>query len=108
MGEKKFEIIRRRPVKLDSNEKEAIRAEVARLLKEILKTLLDQPDKACVSVEQGDRTTIFAIDVVQADFGRLLGSRGRNIEALRVLVNSLCGKHDIRGIIQVKNEDRFF
>lgn len=110
MGEKKLDVIRRPATQKNFTEaeKDAVRAEVMRLLEDILKNLLRHPDKTQVSMEQGERTTIFVVEVVQADFGRLLGSKGRHIEALRVLVSSLCGNHDIRGIIRIKNEDRFF
>lgn len=78
------------------------------ILSSILAQLLAEPELAFVSVRLGERTAVFEIDLVQKDFGRLIGTRGKHIDALRTIVTAMAGSHGVRAVVLVKDQDRFF
>lgn len=91
----------------DEQRQDVVKREVVSILYSALKILTNHPDKICISVIQGEQTTIFEIDFCQEDFGKVLGTRGRNISALRTVVNSICGFHNFRAVVRIKDEERF-
>ena len=110
MTEKKVEIFKKRPV-LEGNGKvdiEAVKVEILEILVSILKLVLRRPDLSKVFIIQGERTTIYEIDVSQEDFGRLVGAKGKNINSIRTVVQAISLSNSFRAIVQIKDEDRFF
>lgn len=111
MEVKKPQVIRRRYADLNVEKKvdcEEVKTEIADILQRILKQLFRHADEVEVSVIQGEKTTIFEIDLAPGDFGRLLGAKGKNIEALRTVFTSLTASKGFRSVIRVKDEQRFF
>lgn len=79
-------------------------AEVANLLSLICKKItVDQNPNSTfdVSVEIGDQSILFVIDPPQQSMGRILGSGGKTISALRVIAKAICAPHGYRGIVEV-------
>jgi predicted RNA-binding protein YlqC (UPF0109 family) len=112
----KVAVIRRR-IELDSAppvnsamtlSKQEVKQEIVVCITHILKHLLGVPAELNVTIEEGEKTTIFEVDVAKSDFGRLLGAKGKNIGSLRTLVSAIAAVHDFRAIIRIKDEDRFF
>ncbi|KYG64683.1 hypothetical protein AZI86_10755 [Bdellovibrio bacteriovorus] len=87
---------------------EFFKKKIQAILINILQCMLKYPEKMSVEIEQGERTTLFIVDVDKVDFGRLVGSRGKNIESLRTIVQSISGSQGFRAILQIKDEERFF
>lgn len=78
------------------------------VIKGVLTCTLAHPQELSVEIVAGDKTTVFEIDIASSDFGRLLGSKGKSIDALRTLVAAMGAVHGFRFIIRVKNEERFY
>ena len=78
------------------------RAEILEFIQRLSHALIDIQDHLSVSFEIGEQTTVFKISVHKDDIGKVLGKRGRNIEAIRVMVNALSTKHQLRAVVLVE------
>lgn len=113
LAEKKLTVIPIRKEKslsepLPVQDSEAMREKIRLVLNDILNCMLKNTEAVSVSITQGERTTVYVIDVEKGDFGRLVGAKGKNIESLRTIIQGMAGAHGFRAIIQIKDEDRFF
>jgi predicted RNA-binding protein YlqC (UPF0109 family) len=73
------------------------------LVKRIVQALVDFPEQVKVTEVEGSNTTIFEVKVSSKDVGKLLGKKGRNIDALRSIVFA-ASKGKNRYVIDVINE----
>jgi predicted RNA-binding protein YlqC (UPF0109 family) len=111
VGEKKIEVIRKKTTVsavVSVRPKEDVKNEILACLNLALKNILASPEHLQVRIEEGEKTTIFELDIAQSDFGRVLGAKGKTIGALRTIVLAMAAVHNFRGIIRIKDEDRFF
>lgn len=88
-------------------DRDAVANEIRSLILSFFSVLLKSPQEASVAIIQGDKTTVMEVDIRQEDFGRLLGSRGKNIGALRTLIAAMGATHNVRVILSVRDEERF-
>jgi predicted RNA-binding protein YlqC (UPF0109 family)/cold shock CspA family protein len=58
------------------------------LVEKIVQTLVDSPEEVDVREIEGATSNILEIKVSKQDVGKLIGKRGRNINALRTLVTA--------------------
>ena len=68
----------------------------------IVKQLVDKPDR--VSVEESlpnENTFEIKIKVDQSDIGKVVGKKGKNIDALRTLMTAVAAKERHRIVLQV-------
>jgi predicted RNA-binding protein YlqC (UPF0109 family) len=72
------------------------------LLTQITKRLVDNPDQVEISANIGTTVMVFEIAVVKADLGKIIGKRGRTIEAIRMIMMSAAGKCGKRVYVEVK------
>jgi predicted RNA-binding protein YlqC (UPF0109 family) len=86
----------------------ASRADVRKMVEEVTRMLVDQPDQVEVVAEQEGRETILDLYVAPDDLGRIIGRSGRTAKALRSLVSAAADKLDRRyslEIVEVDEED---
>ena len=62
------------------------------LLLSIVKELVDNPDDVEVQAVDGERTTVLELKVHQEDIGKVIGRKGRIINALRIIIKSAAVK----------------
>lgn len=74
---------------------------VRKQLESFLHLLVDHPTEVKISVEQGERTTIFKIDCTQRNLGKVLGCKGKMITSLRNMALAVTARHGFRSIIEV-------
>ncbi len=68
----------------------------------ILKRLVDYPDKVSVEETTTDENTIeLKLKVDQSDFGKVIGKKGQNINAIRTLLNAVGGKEHHRTTLEI-------
>jgi uncharacterized protein len=68
----------------------------------IVKQLVDKPDKVSVEVSTPNENTFeIKIKVDQSDIGKIVGKKGKNIDALRTLVTAVAAKENHRATLQV-------
>ena len=62
------------------------------LLVTIVKAIVDSPDEVKVNVVESDTTRIFELTGVKDDLGKVIGKRGKNVGAIRVLISAANAK----------------
>ena len=68
----------------------------------IVKQLVDQPEKVRVEENAPDKNTIEVIvEVDQDDIGKVIGKKGKNINAMRILLTAVGAKGKHRVTLQV-------
>ena len=71
------------------------------LIELIIKGIVDNPDKVEVNEIIGEKTSIFEVRVDSNDIGKVIGRQGRNIKAIRTIVNAAAQKDDKRVVIEI-------
>ncbi|KYG64803.1 hypothetical protein AZI86_11400 [Bdellovibrio bacteriovorus] len=86
-----------------------VREEIREALERSIGLVIGASEGYSVEIKLGEKTTLYLVDIAQQQhFGRLLGSKGKNIGALRTLVGAMASVRGFRAIISIKDEDRFF
>ena len=70
-------------------------------LESCLRLIVLHPEEVNVSIFQGENTTVFKVDCTQRNIGRILGAKGKNIDSMRVFVQSVAWKNGYRAVIEV-------
>ena len=72
------------------------------LLADMIKAIVDKPDDVKVNVNESDNTRIFELEVGEGDIGKVIGKKGRNINALRIILTAATAKEGgKRAILEV-------
>tara|TARA_Y100000590_G_C15433092_1_gene905964 strand:- start:592 stop:825 length:234 start_codon:yes stop_codon:yes gene_type:complete len=73
-----------------------------KLLKDMVKAIVDKPDDVNVAVNESENTRIFELSVGEGDLGKVIGKRGKNVTALRTLLTAATAKEGgKRAILEV-------
>ena len=59
-----------------------------KLLEDIIKTIVDKPDEVKVEVNESENTIIYELNVGDGDLGKVIGKKGRNVNAIRTLLSA--------------------
>jgi len=71
------------------------------LLADIARELVDYPDQVKVNGLGSSHTLVLEISVAKQDLGKIIGAKGRNIAAIRVLMTAASAKIKKRVIVEV-------
>ena len=71
------------------------------LVIEIVKNIVDAPDKVSAREVEGEQTTIIEITTNPEDIGKVIGKKGRTIKALRTLVNAAAVRRGKRVTVEI-------
>jgi uncharacterized protein len=68
----------------------------------IIKQLVDKPEKVFVEENPLDENTIeFRVEVDGEDVGKIIGKKGKNVNAMRTLLSAVGAKGHKRATLQV-------
>ena len=68
----------------------------------MVKAIVDKPDEVSVNVNESDSTKIYELAVGEGDLGKVIGKKGRNVNALRLILSAATAKEgDKRAILEV-------
>ena len=67
----------------------------------IAKSLVDQPEEVSVAEVEGGNTTVLELSVAKSDIGKIIGKKGRNVQAIRTILSAACGKTRKRYILEI-------
>ncbi len=71
------------------------------LLAEIARQLVDYPEQVKVNEIDGDHTLVLELSVAKQDIGKMIGKKGRNIGAIRTVINAAGAKIHKRIIVEL-------
>ncbi len=57
-------------------------------LEKLVKALVEYPDEVVITPIEGDGTVVFEVQVNPEDSGKVIGKKGRTINALRTIIRS--------------------
>ena len=73
-----------------------------KLLAEMIKAIVDLPDEVKVIVNESENTRIYELAVGEGDIGKVIGKKGKNVNALRVILSAATAKEGgKRAILEV-------
>jgi hypothetical protein len=75
----------------------------AEYLSNIVKGLVDQPEKVSIEPNVGGSTVVFFLKVGKGEAGKVIGKRGRTAEALRTLLMAHATKCNSRAILEIED-----
>lgn len=78
---------------------------MSQVIENLIKRLVTQPDEVKVIENQGEQTNVFEVKVAKEDMGRVIGKKGRIIEALRTIVSAFGVKQKKRCLLQLMEEE---
>lgn len=71
----------------------------------IVKNLVDHPDKVHIKEIGGTQTLILELSVEKSDIGKIIGKRGKTINAIRILLMSVASRNGIRVNLEIIEEE---
>ncbi|MEA1928743.1 MAG: KH domain-containing protein [Candidatus Auribacterota bacterium] len=78
------------------------------LIEHIVTSIVDYPEEVDVTQIDGESTIVFELRVKQDDVGKVIGKKGRTINAIRTLVNATAAKSNMRAMLEIVEEDKPF
>ncbi len=72
-----------------------------KLLVNVAKQLVDYPEQVKVNEIDGGQTSVLELSVAKQDIGKIIGRKGRNIKAVRTIMNAASAKIHKRIIVEV-------
>jgi len=74
------------------------------LIEYVVKAVVDSPEKVNITQIDGETTVVFELRVSQEDVGKVIGKKGRTINAIRTLLNASAAKAGIRAMLEIVEE----
>ena len=74
---------------------------MAELLADLARRLVDEPDAVRVEQVEEDETLVLRLHVAEADRGKVIGRRGRMVQALRTLARAAGARLDRRVLLEI-------
>ena len=79
--------------------------ELRKIVETLIKRLVSAPDQVEVKESQKENSLIFSACVAKQDMGRVIGKKGKTIEALRVIIGAFGVKKNKHCIFQLIEEE---
>lgn len=70
----------------------------------IVKNLVDHPEKVKINEIGGTQTLIIELSVEKSDIGKIIGKRGKTINAIRNLLMSVASRNGLRVNLEIIEE----
>ncbi len=67
----------------------------------VVKNLVDYPEEIKVSEIGNENNLIMEVRLNKSDFGKVIGKKGKNIDAIRTLLHSIASKNHMRVTLQI-------
>ena len=80
--------------------------ELQKIVETLIKRLVSEPDQVKIKESQGEHTLVFEASVAKQDMGKVIGRKGKTIEALRTIVGACGVKQNKRCIFQLIEEEQ--
>jgi len=74
---------------------------IKELILYIVQAIVDSPDKVSISVIEGAQTEVLELTVAKSDLGKVIGKKGRNIQAIRTILSAVSAKIKKRVVLEL-------
>ena len=71
------------------------------LITDIIKALVDHPEEVSVNEIESAQSVVLEVMVDKSDMGKVIGKRGRNVQAIRTILGAAAGKTRKRYILEL-------
>lgn len=82
-------------------ERSSIKDQVNELAETIFRALVDNPNQLRLAVLEGQQSVVVEVSADSQDIAKIIGQKGRNIQAVRVILNSVGVKLGKRITVEV-------
>jgi len=72
----------------------------------IVKNLVDNPDKVVINEVGGTQSFIVELSVEKSDIGKIIGKRGKTINAIRTLLMSVASRNGLRVSLEILEDGK--
>ncbi|HSX37844.1 MAG TPA: KH domain-containing protein [Chlamydiales bacterium] len=72
----------------------------------IVKNLVDHPEQVRINEIGGTHTLIIELAVAQPDIGKIIGKKGKTINAIRTLLMSVASRNNLRVNLEIIEEPK--
>lgn len=67
----------------------------------LIKNMVDYPDKVKMTEIEGNQMLILELSVDKSDIGKIVGKKGKNISAIRTILQSVASRMSMRVILEL-------
>lgn len=67
----------------------------------IIKNLVDNPEQVLINEVEGTHTLILELSVAKSDIGKIIGKKGKTINAIRTLLMSVASRNSMRVALEI-------
>ncbi len=71
----------------------------------IVKNLVDHPDQVQINEVGGTHTLIIELKVEKSDIGKIIGKKGKTINAIRTLLMSVASRNGLRVNLEILEDE---
>lgn len=71
------------------------------LITSMAKALADEPNQVAVTELVGGTAVIYELQVAKRDIGKVIGKRGRIVEAMRIILDAAAKKTNKRAMLEI-------
>jgi predicted RNA-binding protein YlqC (UPF0109 family) len=71
------------------------------LIKRIVEVLVDNPEQIVVSEVEGGHITVLELRVAKEDIGKVIGKKGRNVQAIRTILSAASAKAKKHTVLEI-------
>ena len=71
------------------------------LIKYIVQSLVDNPDKVEVTEVISEQTSIIELRVAKEDLGKIIGKQGRTAQSIRTILSAASAKVHKRAVLEI-------
>jgi len=71
------------------------------LIEKIAKALVDNPDQVTITEIKGKQASVLELRVAREDVGKVIGKQGRNVGAMRTILNAAARKVKRRTVLEI-------
>ena len=71
------------------------------LTKKIVPSMVDNPEQVEINEIKGGQTTVLELKVAKEDIGKVIGKQGRNVRAIRTILDAASAKLKKRTILEI-------
>jgi predicted RNA-binding protein YlqC (UPF0109 family) len=74
---------------------------IQELILYIVQAIVDNPDEVSVAAIEGAQTEVLELTVANSDLGKVIGKKGRNIQAIRTILSAVSAKINKRVVLEL-------